>query len=86
MAALVREVASEVVGAENIVDERTMGGEDFAEILALVPGCYYFVGARNEAEGKVHPHHSPHFDVDEAALPIGARMLVGIAHKYLETH
>lgn len=83
MAALVREVAAEVVGPENVVEERTMGGEDFAEVLALVPGCYFFVGARNEAEGIVHPHHSPHFDVDEAALPIGARMLAGIAHRYL---
>ena len=83
MAELVREVAREVVGPENILEERTMGGEDFAEVLARVPGCYFFVGARNEAAGIVHPHHSPHFDVDEAALPIGARMLAGIAHRYL---
>lgn len=83
MAALVREVAREVVGAENIVEERTMGGEDFAEVLALVPGCYFFVGSRNEARGIVHPHHSPHFDVDEEALPIGVRMLSAIAHRFL---
>jgi amidohydrolase len=73
MAELVREVAREVVGAE-----------DFADVLAAVPGCYFFVGSRNEAAGKVHPHHSPHFDIDEAALPIGARMLAGVAHRYLE--
>ena len=83
MAALVREVARDVVGEENIVEERTMGGEDFAEVLALVPGCYFFVGSRNEAQGKHHPHHSPHFDIDEAALPIGARMLAEVAHRYL---
>ncbi len=86
MAALVREVAREVVGEENIVDDRTMGGEDFAEILARVPGCYFFVGSRNEAEGKIHPHHSPHFDIDEAALPIGVRLLVGVAQRYLDLH
>ena len=84
MAELVREVARDVVGPENIVEERTMAGEDFAEIIARVPGCYFFVGSRNEAEGKVHPHHSPHFDIDEGALPIGARMLAGIAHRFLE--
>ncbi len=84
MAELVREVAREVVGEKNIVSERTMGGEDFAEVLARVPGCYFFVGSRNEAEGKVHPHHSPYFDIDEGALPIGARMLSGIAHRFLD--
>ncbi|MDJ0521517.1 MAG: amidohydrolase [Planctomycetota bacterium] len=84
MAALVREVASEVVGEENIIEERTMGGEDFADILARVPGCYFFVGSRNEEKGLVHPHHSPHFDIDEDALPIGARMLAGVAHRFLE--
>ncbi len=83
MAELVREVAREVVGPENIVVQRTLGGEDFAEILALVPGCYFFVGSRNEQAGKVHPHHSPFFDIDEGALPIGARMLAGVAHRYL---
>ncbi len=85
MAALVREVASEVVGAANVVDGRTMGGEDFSEVLLRVPGCYFFVGSRNEAQGKVHPHHSPRFDVDEAALPIALRMLVGVATRYLAT-
>ena len=84
MAALVREVAAEVVGEANVVSERTMAGEDFSEILARVPGCYFFVGSRNEADGKVHPHHSPYFDIDEGALPIGARILTGVALRYLE--
>ncbi len=84
MAALVREVAAEVVGPQNIESERTMGGEDFAEVLARVPGCYFFVGSRNERKGLVHPHHSPYFDIDEAALPIGARILAGVAKRYLE--
>jgi amidohydrolase len=83
MAALVREVAAEVVGAENLVADRTMGGEDFAEVLARVPGCYFFVGSRNEATGKIHPHHSPYFDIDEDALAIGARILSGVARRYL---
>ncbi len=84
MAAIVREVAKEVVGEENVVSEQTMGGEDFSEVLARVPGCYFFVGSRNEAEGKVHPHHSPYFDIDERALPIGARILTEVALRYLE--
>ncbi len=83
MAAIVREVACEVVGPENVVSLQTMGGEDFAEVLAKVPGCYFFVGSRNEERGLVHSHHSPHFDIDEGALPIGARLLTGVAERYL---
>jgi amidohydrolase len=83
MAALVRQVAAGVVGAANVVEGRTMGGEDFSEFLLRVPGCYFFVGSRNEAKGRVHPHHSPRFDVDEDALPLGVRLLAGVAVRYL---
>jgi amidohydrolase len=83
MAGLVREVAAEVVGPENVVEMRTLGSEDFSEFLQRVPGCYFFVGSRNEAKGFVHPHHSPRFDVDEAVLPIGVEMLAGVARRYL---
>jgi len=84
MAGLVREVAAEVVGEENVVEMRTLGSEDFSEFLHRVPGCYFFVGSRNEARGYVHPHHSPRFDVDEAVLPIGVRMLTGVARRFLD--
>lgn len=83
MANLVREVAAEVVGAENVVEMRTLGSEDFSEFLHRVPGCYFFVGSRNEEKGFVHSHHSPRFDVDEAVLPIGVEMLAGVARRFL---
>jgi amidohydrolase len=79
----VREVAGEVVGQENIVEARTLGAEDFSEFLHRVPGCYFFVGSRNEAKGLVHPHHAPRFDVDEDVLPLGVRMLTGVVRRYL---
>lgn len=84
MADIVREVASEVVGPENVVEYRTLTSEDFSEYLHRVPGCFFFVGSRNEAKGRVHAHHSPRFDVDEDVLPIGVRMLVGVARRYLD--
>ncbi len=83
MADLVREVATEVVGAENVVEVRSLASEDFSEYLFRVPGCFFFVGSRNEATGKVHPHHSPHFDVDEAVLPLAVQLLVGVTNRFL---
>jgi amidohydrolase len=52
-----------------------MAAEDFGFILQRVPGCFFFVGARNEATGAVHPHHSPHFELCEDALPVAVEVL-----------
>jgi amidohydrolase len=52
-----------------------MGAEDFAAFSRRVPGCYLFLGVRNEARGIVHPIHTPEFDVDERALGIGVRTM-----------
>jgi len=86
MCELVAQCATEVVGAENVIrDEsvRTMGGEDMAYFLERVPGCYFFLGTRNEARGFVHPHHSPRFDIDESALPIGVEIMTRVISRYL---
>ncbi len=84
MADLVREVAAGVVGGDNVVSLRTFTSEDFSEFLERRPGCFFFVGSRNESLGRVHPHHSPRFDVDESVLPLATELLVGVARRYLE--
>jgi amidohydrolase len=69
MAEFIRDVASEVVGSENVsMTARTMGGEDMSFFLNEVPGCFFFVGSRNEQRSLIYPHHSPKFDFDEAAM------------------
>jgi amidohydrolase len=86
MCELVAECAAEVVGAENIIrDEsvRTMGGEDMSYFLERVPGCYFFLGTRNESRGLVHPHHSPRFDIDESALGLGVEIMTRLVARYL---
>lgn len=80
----VEQAASNVIGAENIIhDHRTMLSDDFSRILQQVPGCYFFVGSRNEALGLDKPHHSTFFDFDEDALVIGAAVLVETAMSFL---
>jgi amidohydrolase len=78
MADLVRSAAEEVVGAERVrfgAEVRTMAAEDFGEFLLRVPGCYFFVGAMNEAKGAVHPHHNPRFDICEDCMPVAVEVL-----------
>lgn len=84
MCEFVADVAAEVVGRENIIpDERTMGGEDMCYFLEKVPGCFFFLGTRNEARGFVHPHHSPRFDIDESAMEIGVEIMTRVVRRYL---
>jgi amidohydrolase len=83
-AEFIREVAAEIVGSENVtMDARTMGGEDMSFFLNEVPGCFFFVGSRNDEKHLNYPHHSPKFDFDEAALEIGAEILCRATEKFL---
>ena len=86
LAEVVRAAAEEVVGADRVrtdPDVRTMAAEDFGEFLVRVPGCYFFVGARNEETGAIHPHHNPRFDLCEDALPVSVDVLERAARRVL---
>jgi amidohydrolase len=84
MAGLVRQVATRVVGADNVREgQQTMGADDMSIFLNEVPGCYFFVGGANAERGLASPHHSPTFDFDERALDIGVRMLSEAALEFL---
>jgi amidohydrolase len=54
--------------------------DDFAEFLTRIPGCYFMLGARPDA-GLPPAHHSPGFRIDEAALPVGVKVLAGAASR-----
>jgi amidohydrolase len=86
IAALVRDVATQIVGPDHVkAGVRTMGGEDMAYFLQQVPGCFAFVGSAPK-DGKPSPHHSPTFDIDEESLVIGAEVMSQVAVRYLSQH
>jgi amidohydrolase len=68
--------AGEVVGPDNLEDIPlpSMGGEDFSGLLKLAPGCLLRLGVA-PPDGPGPFLHSPHFDIDERALVIGAKVL-----------
>ena len=70
------QAARQVVGAANVEEIRlpSMGGEDFSGYLKHVPGCLLRLGVA-ALDRPRHSLHSQHFDIDEAALAIGARLL-----------
>jgi amidohydrolase len=68
--------AGEVVGPENLdeIPLPSMGGEDFSGYLTKAPGCMLRLGVAEEGKPR-HHLHSPHFDIDERALALGAKIL-----------
>jgi amidohydrolase len=70
------EVAGEFLGPENVVsnDPPSLGGEDFADYVAKVPGCMLTLGVAF-ADRKVTPLHTATFELNEAALLIGPKLL-----------
>jgi amidohydrolase len=75
IATLAATVAGQLLGAENILrnEPPSMGAEDFADYLPVVPGCMIGLGAKG-ADRKITPLHTATFDIDESALMIGARL------------
>ena len=86
MTELVREVVTEVVGAENVIEaEPQMGAEDFSYFLRERPGSFFFIGSKNEERGLTWGHHHPRFDIDEAVLGVGVESLARTALRYLQS-
>jgi len=84
MTALAREAAVAVVGKRNVVESApSMGGEDMSLFLEKVPGCFAFVGLRNDKRGIDYPHHHPRFDMDEECLAVGVDLMLEVTRRYL---
>jgi amidohydrolase len=68
--------AGEIVGQANLdeIQLPSMGGEDFSGYLEHAPGCLLRLGVAS-TDCPRHFLHSPHFDIDERALVIGAKVL-----------
>ena len=84
MTELARAAGAEIVGKQNLVDpEQALGGEDMAYFLQKAPGCFFRLGTGNRARGITYGNHHARFDVDEAALPIGAAAMAATALRFL---
>ena len=69
MAERMKRIAGQVVGDERVVvPEKTLGGEDMAFFLERVPGCFFCLGAGNDAYAGIH---NPRFGFNEAILLTG---------------
>ncbi len=75
-----------VAGAGNVKEvPPTTASEDFSRFQEKVPGLFVFLGVTppNKDWRTVPRNHSPLFEADESALPVGVRTMVGLAVDYL---
>ena len=85
-----RGVMASIVGPDNVmVQEPTMGAEDFAFMLQAKPGAYCFIangdGAHREMGHGAGPCmlHNPSYDFNDDLIPLGATYWVKLAEEWL---
>lgn len=83
VAELIRSTGVEMLGETGLYsDEPGMGAEDFSYMTQKAPGAMFGLGTKYDVINR--PHHSPIFDLDESAFPIGAAILAEAACRLLK--
>lgn len=79
------DAARDIVGADNVVTNAppTLGSEDFAWYLQVKRGNFMALGTGPADGGKAPDLHSPRYDFNDAALPLGAAYWVRLVEKAL---
>jgi hippurate hydrolase len=77
--------ASAIVGAEKVNGalRPTTGGEDFAEMMRVVPGAFMRIGNGVAEDGSFKGLHTPGYDFNDAALPYGIAYWVSVVEQEL---
>jgi amidohydrolase len=79
-AALIASAAAAVLGPDAVTEtSQSLGGEDFAWYLHLVPGAMARLGTRIPGTLISGDLHQPTFDIDERAIGTGVRVLASVA-------
>ena len=84
MTVMLGDVAGRMFGADKVIEMPiAMGSEDFSYYGEKIPATFGFLGMGDPQKGSDKPHHSPHFNSNDAVLANGAAMMAGMALEYL---
>lgn len=76
---IVRHAALGLYGQDAVIETPpVMPVEDFSYFTQVLPGAFFFVGAKLQDESCVFPHHHEQFDFDEKAMLMTAKLFAGI--------
>jgi amidohydrolase len=75
---IVKESVIDILGYNSVVNinKPRMGAEDFAYFADARPSAFFRIGCKNIEKGIIYGGHTPTFDIDEDALPIGVAIQV----------
>ena len=78
------DAAAEIVGDAKVdrAPEPCMGSEDFAFMLNRRPGSYIWMGTGSDARPS-HQLHSPHYDFNDDAIPLGVSYWLSLVRQEL---
>jgi hippurate hydrolase len=79
---IARNLAETFLGKEKVEEtELRMGAEDFGYYSQQIPGCFYRLGTGNIDKGIISGVHTPTFNIDETAIPIGMGIMAWLGAK-----
>ena len=85
----VQQVIKDTVGADHLlVQEPTMGAEDFSFMLQKVPGAYFFIGNGDGVHREMGHGggpcmlHNPSYDFNDQLLPLGGSLWVHLVEHW----
>lgn len=85
VAETIEKVGKDLLGQDKVRPmHKSLGAEDFPELLKNAPGAMYTLGTMIEGR-EIYELHHPKFDIDERALPIGAAVLAETAMRFLKS-
>ena len=76
----------QATGGKAVLSPKLSASEDFSAYQQAVPGVFFFLGSTDPKKdpSRAAPNHSPKFEIDEAALAVGARTLAAMAIDFLD--
>jgi len=82
VARMIRVSTRDLMSSHALIDpEPMMGAEDFSYMTRKAPGAMFMLGAQKDSIDR--PHHTPVFDIDESAMPLGAAVLADTSCRLL---
>lgn len=75
----------QIAGDRAVLSPKLSASEDFSEFQQKVPGVFFFLGSTgpDKDPATAAPNHSPKFEIDEAALAVGARAMTALTLDFL---
>lgn len=77
--------ARDLVGDDNFIADMppSTGGEDFAEMMQVVPGCMSLIGNGADGPSQSPRLHTPLYDFNDDAIPFGIAFWAGVVRQEL---